>query len=71
MPGKAVAEAAAAGTPVSTTVTVAGGNNQIILIQQGGYPIMRGGKLIGAVGAGGSTGANDDIVAKAGADAIK
>jgi glc operon protein GlcG len=71
VPTKTVADAAAAGTPLSTTITPTGVNNSIILIQQGGIPIFRGGKLIGAIGAGGSTAANDETFAKAGADVVK
>jgi glc operon protein GlcG len=71
VPTKSVADAAAAGTPMSATITPAGVNNSIILIQQGGVPLIRGGKLIGAIGAGGSTAANDETFAKAGADTVK
>jgi glc operon protein GlcG len=71
VPTKAVADAAAAGTPLSATITPSGVNNSIILIQQGGIPLFRGGKLIGAIGAGGSTSANDEMFAKAGADVVK
>jgi uncharacterized protein GlcG (DUF336 family) len=36
----------------------------------GGLPIVSGGKLIGAIGVSGGSGHQDDVVAKAGADAI-
>jgi uncharacterized protein GlcG (DUF336 family) len=37
----------------------------------GGLPIVSDGKLIGAIGVSGGSGHQDDVVAKAGADAIK
>ena len=37
----------------------------------GGVPIMRGSELIGAVGTSGVTAAQDEIISKAGASAIK
>jgi glc operon protein GlcG len=37
----------------------------------GGLPILADGKLIGAIGVSGGSGHQDDVVAKAGADAIK
>jgi glc operon protein GlcG len=37
----------------------------------GGVPIIADGKLIGAIGVSGGTGAQDGQVAKAGADAVK
>jgi len=37
----------------------------------GGLPIIVGGKIIGAIGASGGTSAQDGVVAKAGADAVK
>jgi uncharacterized protein GlcG (DUF336 family) len=37
----------------------------------GGLPIIADGKLIGAIGVSGGAGHQDDVVAKAGADAIK
>ena len=38
---------------------------------EGGFPIMLGGKIIGAIGASGGAGNQDAQVAKAGADSIK
>jgi len=38
---------------------------------EGGFPIMSGGKIIGAIGASGGAGNQDAQVAKAGADSIK
>jgi len=39
-------------------------------IAMGAYPLIENGKLIGAVGASGGTGAQDDVAAKAAADLI-
>jgi glc operon protein GlcG len=40
-------------------------------IAMGAYPLIESGKLIGAVGASGGTGAQDDVAAKAAAELIK
>ena len=40
-------------------------------IAMGAYPLIENGKLIGAVGASGGTGAQDDVAAKAAAELIK
>lgn len=37
----------------------------------GGFPIVEGGKIIGAIGCSGATGAQDGVACKAGADSIK
>lgn len=37
----------------------------------GGYPLIENGKLIGAIGCSGATGAQDGVACKAGADSIK
>lgn len=38
---------------------------------EGGLPLVAGGKIVGAIGASGGTGAQDGQVAKAGADTVK
>jgi len=38
---------------------------------RGGNPIVVGGKIIGAIGASGGTGSQDDVISKAGAAALK
>jgi glc operon protein GlcG len=55
---------------------LAGGRNAILELRgavplEGGVPILSGGKIVGAIGAGGGTSQQDGQVAKAGADAIK
>ncbi len=42
-----------------------------IIGSRGGIPLIEGGKLIGAVGASGGTGSQDEVCAKAGAAVIK
>jgi uncharacterized protein GlcG (DUF336 family) len=42
-----------------------------VIAADGGVPIMEGGKLIGGIGVSGGTGAQDAVVAKAGADTVK
>ena len=37
----------------------------------GGFPLVEGGKIIGAVGCSGATGDQDAVACKAGADTIK
>jgi glc operon protein GlcG len=37
----------------------------------GGFPLIEGGKLIGAIGCSGATGAQDGVACKAGADTVK
>lgn len=42
-----------------------------IVASPGGIPLIEGGKIIGAIGCSGATGAQDDVACKAGADLIK
>ena len=42
-----------------------------VIASEGGIPLMRDGKIIGAIGCSGGTGAQDGQVCKAGADTIK
>jgi uncharacterized protein GlcG (DUF336 family) len=43
----------------------------IIIASPGGYPLVEGGKLIGAIGCSGGTGDQDAAACKAGADLVK
>jgi glc operon protein GlcG len=70
IPTTQVADAMRGGKPLSTILTPPLGGNWEITIQQGGLPIMKNGKLIGAIGAGGSASANDEKFAQAGIDAM-
>jgi glc operon protein GlcG len=70
IPSKEAADAIASGKPVSVTLT----NPQAgatITAQQGGIPVFRDGKIVAAIGAGGSMPATDEKIAQAGADAAK
>lgn len=42
-----------------------------LVASPGGYPLVQGGKLIGAVGCSGGTGDQDALICKAGADIVK
>jgi glc operon protein GlcG len=42
-----------------------------IVASEGGFPLVEGGKLIGAIGCSGATGAQDGVACKAGADTVK
>ncbi len=42
-----------------------------VIASEGGIPLMSGGKIIGAIGCSGATGAQDGQACKAGADTIK
>ncbi len=55
---------------------IQGGNTYLLTLDdvigsRGGIPLIEGGKLIGAIGCSGGTGSQDEVVAKAGAAAIK
>jgi len=70
IPTVQVSDAMRAGKPISTTINNPAAGNWEITIQQGGLPIMKNGKMIGAIGAGGSAPANDEKFAQAGIDAV-
>jgi uncharacterized protein GlcG (DUF336 family) len=42
-----------------------------VVASDGGLPIVEGGKIIGGIGVSGGTGAQDGVIAKAGADSVK
>ena len=67
-PTKELAELVAQGGFWTIVPTVLQGQ---ILPTLGGTPIVRGGKVIGAIGCGGGTGAQDQECADAGAAAVK
>lgn len=70
-PTKEVQDAMNAGKPISVTVT----NTQLgewdLTPAQGGLPVLKDGKLVAAIGVGGSAPANDEKFAQAGLDAVK
>jgi uncharacterized protein GlcG (DUF336 family) len=65
-PTKAFEDRVAQGGAGVALVTLDG-----IIASEGGIPLMRGGKVIGAIGCSGATGAQDGLACKAGADTIK
>ena len=42
-----------------------------VVAQQGGLPIVKDGKVVGGIGSGGSSAANDEKFVQAGLDAVK
>ena len=70
LPTTQVADAMRGGKAISTTLTPPVAGNWEITIQQGGLPIIKNGKVVGAIGAGGSASANDEKFAQAGIDAM-
>ena len=63
-PTKAFADAINGGSPA--TLSLRG-----IVASEGGIPLVEGGKLIGAIGCSGGTGAQDGVTCKAAADTVK
>ena len=52
------------------------GNNYLmtlddVIASRGGIPLMDAGQMIGAIGCSGGTGSQDEVVCRAGADAVK
>ncbi len=72
MPSKAIADAIAAGRPLSTTVTPTGTQGIDLWTVQGGLPIVRNGRIVAAIGVGGGAGsAQDEQFAQAAIDAFE
>lgn len=69
LPTAQITEAMRGAKPISARLTPPAAGNWEITIQQGGLPIIKDGKVIGAIGAGGSAPANDEKFAQAGIDA--
>ena len=65
-PTKAFQDALSATPPNLALLTLEG-----VVASEGGIPLMRDGKIIGAIGCSGATGAQDGVACKAGADTIK
>jgi glc operon protein GlcG len=70
VPTKAVQDAMAAGRPLSATITAPVAGAWEMTPMQGGLPILKDGKVVAAIGAGGSAPANDEAFAQAGLDAV-
>jgi glc operon protein GlcG len=70
LPTKEVQDAMNAGKPISVTVTNPAAGAWETTIGQGGLPIMKDGKVVAAIGCGGSLPANDEKFAQAGINAM-
>jgi glc operon protein GlcG len=70
LPTKQVAAAIKAGTPVTAILKAPATGASDLDIRQGGLPIMKDGKMIGAIGVGGSASESDEQFAQAGLDAL-
>lgn len=68
LPTKQVQDTIASGKPVQTNVTIPPRGGNELVINQGGLPILKDGKVIGAVGVGGAASADDERFAQAGID---
>jgi len=71
VPTKEAQDASAAGKPLSVTLTNPPAGAWEITIGQGGIPILKDGKVVAAMGCGGSMPANDEKICQAGIDAMK
>jgi glc operon protein GlcG len=60
-----------AGKPIQVMLTAPPQGNLELTIEPAGIPIMKDGKMIGAIGAGGIASLNDEKVAQAGIDSLK
>ncbi|MEQ1886663.1 MAG: heme-binding protein [Bryobacteraceae bacterium] len=69
LPTKQVQDYIAAGKPVPANVTVPPRGAYEFIINQGGVPILKDGKVIGAVGVGGAASSDDERFAQAGVEA--
>jgi glc operon protein GlcG len=70
LPTKQVAAAIKNGTPVTAIPKAPATGASDLDIRQGGLPIMKDGKMIGAIGVGGSASESDEQFAQAGLDAL-
>ena len=70
VPTKEAQDSIAAGKPVPVTLTAPPAGAWEITIGQGGLPILKDGKVVAAIGCGGSLPANDEKFCQAGINAI-
>ena len=71
VPTKEAQDSIAAGKPLPVTLTAPPADAWELTIGQGGLPIMKDGKVVAAIGCGGSLPANDEKFCQAGIDAMK
>jgi glc operon protein GlcG len=69
LPTKKVQDIIASGKPVEARINTAAALSELVL-NQGGLPIIKDGKVIGAIGVGGSASSEDERFAQAGIDAV-
>ena len=69
MPTKQVQDIIASGKPLQAMVTIPAADAAVLVINQGGLPILKDGKVIGGIGAGGSASSEDERFAQAGINA--
>lgn len=70
LPTKEVQDSMNAGKPISVTVTNPAAGAWEITVGQGGLPVIKDGKVVAAIGCGGSLPANDEKFAQAGLNAM-
>lgn len=70
IPTREIADAISAGKPVSVMIKAPQAGQDNLTFLRGGLPIMKDGKMIGAIGVGGSSSEEDEQIAQAGIDAV-
>jgi glc operon protein GlcG len=70
LPTKQVLDLINAGKPVQANITAPAQGAAEFTINQGGLPIIKDGKVIGGIGAGGAASSDDERFAQAGIDAL-
>lgn len=70
LPTKQIQDYIAAGKPVPANVTIPPRGALELVINQGGLPIVKDGKVVGAIGVGGAASSDDERFAQAGIDAV-
>lgn len=70
LPTKQVQDTVASGKSVQANVTIPPRGAAELVINQGGLPIIKDGKVIGAIGVGGAASADDERFAQAGISAV-
>src|ERR1700679_708202 len=70
LPTKQVQDIIASGKPVQAMITTPAADAAVLVINQGGLPILKDGKVIGGIGVGGSASSEDERFAQAGINAV-
>ena len=69
LPTKQVQDFIASGKPIPANITLPTADAAVLVINQGGLPIVKDGKVIGGIGVGGSASSEDERFAQAGINA--